>query len=137
MNRQSFALIFFFSLYTLAAPRAFAAAADKQLELNGKSVTFQYVVGDLLVSRDCGGPGATCQALQKARIATTRGIESIGGAEPGSLICRKLGGKFLIARDKNKNEYSFCVFEDGSMTSNATLYSEALRNDTERRKQAR
>lgn len=42
---------------------------------------------------------------------------------PGSSLCKKLNRSIIIAQDQNKNELSFCQFEDGSLISSGSLFS--------------
>lgn len=59
--------------------------------------------------------------LDKSEVVQERGADS------GSRICLKLGGRILLGLDKNNNQNAFCLFKDKSMVSTHGLFDHAYK----------
>jgi hypothetical protein len=74
-----------------------------------------------------------CLALRAAAKASARrrlGHLESGGRNPGSLICRDLGGTVAVGVDSNGDEEAFCLFEaDQSFISVDSLVIAGKKND--------
>jgi hypothetical protein len=69
------------------------------------------------ISKRCAG---SCQALGpfKARVPATVPERRINTS---TLACKRIGAEVVVLGDKNKNEMSFCLFEDGSLRDAASV----------------
>jgi hypothetical protein len=108
--------------------------AEHRYQIDGKWVDFiEDPRNHTLVTKSCGASsGNPCAAIGKAKQASQKGIDdiSVGGANPGALICKdKLGGTNVLGFDKFNNEQSFCKFSDQSMVDNGSILYFALEND--------
>lgn len=64
-----------------------------------------------------------CQAytvsLEKGPKVT---LNQFGSNNKAALNCKNMGGKNLVALDKDRNEFGFCKFGDGSMVTIWSMY---------------
>lgn len=73
----------------------------------------------LLISKKCAKKCKAYKAWQSA--AKIKKIETYGGQNPGSVICKSVGGVSVLAIDQDKNQNSFCKFNDDSVVDNGSL----------------
>ena len=73
----------------------------------------------------------SCAAYAATQKASLKAVKDklAAQAEPGSMICRQLGGQVLLARNEKKDELTFCRFTDGSLVSGGTLQYYGMKND--------
>jgi hypothetical protein len=104
-----------------SASRLTLTVGDQRVELDHRT----------LLSAGCRtGPGKpTCDAARALARATTRGIARPGGANPGAIICERVGGEVVIARHAAGDEDALCEFADGSFALAGRLYEAGLEND--------
>lgn len=106
----------------------------EHVTLIGGETSFDFLAvpgQELLLSASCLTPTRKlwCQAYDALKEATTIGMDTSGGRNPGAVICRRVGGWVSIFRDEKGNQMSFCGFDDGSEVSSGSLYARALKND--------
>lgn len=79
----------------------------------------------IAVSPPCRpGDKKSCEALKRLKKSSMKAIESerkSSTANPGALICLKIGGKVVIGRDAEMNQNAFCRFSDESLIDCGTL----------------
>ena len=123
-----------------------AGAASARAE-DGLGPTFDFDFGRevfvhvpgrrLTISRGCRRSEGEFACLAYSSIESARTVRFQppldGGANPGSLLCRKIGGNVVIGRDSERNENSFCRFKDGSLVDNGTLFYHRARGAREGR----
>jgi putative hemolysin len=66
----------------------------------------------------------SCEALKKLKSAALSSIKedkNFGTANPGTLICKKIGGEVVMGYDQEQNENSFCRFSDSSLVDSGSL----------------
>lgn len=103
-----------------------SAQAKSIFTIENKKVTFLEIEKEnLTLSKNCqSGVGLRCAAytafLRKSNVALTQ-EDLIGGKNPGSVKCRRLGGTVVIGKDSRQNENSFCKFEDNSFVECGSL----------------
>ncbi len=92
--------------------------------------------GSVVLSRNCisakeGTPQcAAYGALDRASFTEAKKkILFYGGKNPGSLVCRFVGGEVYIAFDARGNENALCRFSDESWISCGSLAFQASLND--------
>ncbi len=89
----------------------------------------------LKINEDCAqGPAKklTCLAFKATQKASLFGIDEVdtaGGKDPGSPICKKLAGHAVIATDDERNQEALCLFNDKSAIVMSALYYFARLND--------
>jgi hypothetical protein len=101
-------------------------------KIAGKKQELVQVVDEkLLISRTCRGKDGRLScgagaALAKADWGLLEGAAVQGGADPGALLCGKLGGRAVDGTNtESGSRMGFCVFPDGSAVANASLHSRA------------
>lgn len=98
------------------------------LTVNNIKVDFiQYENPTLTISANCLEieKKVGCQATEAYKKAKKIKLDShalAGGRNPGSVNCKSLGGKIIIAVDVQKDERSVCQFTDGSLIDCGSLY---------------
>ena len=106
---------------------------------HGKS--YRFVVNSkkvLTVISQCGdfipqrNTAFGCMALRELHYVSMNDLEDndlLGGKNPGSILCKKsVKGTVVFGQDYFGNMNSFCLFTDGSMISNDTLFYYGTRN---------
>ena len=78
------------------------------------------------ISENCGTDLSkmTCMAALSLKTVSFKSIprDKMGSRNPGSVACTEvLHERVLIGTDSHRNEYSFCLYRDGSMVDNGTL----------------
>ena len=91
-------------------------------------VRFIYEANEgLLLSEDCFSEAPPrCNAYQKTKEASKAfrmDVQLKGGANPGSLFCKKLGGAVEWGYDALRNQVGFCQFDDDSLISLGSIVS--------------
>jgi putative hemolysin len=122
MIRASLAVV----LFLASGPRV-QALEKSEVVLNGRTVQLNSVPEKhVTVSEPCEiGKPKSCEALralERASMKALDGDQRKSSANPGAMICRKLGGKVVIARDSEQNQNAFCGFADGSWIDCGTLF---------------
>ena len=56
---------------------------------------------------------SACAGSDNPKKAAEHGEHAAGMANPASVFCEKQGGKSVIRKDKDGNEYGVCVFSNG------------------------
>lgn len=111
-----------------------ALAASVVLKLEQRSARFEENAREKVLVSACSGD---CQAITGSRRSSLRGIDDEGGASPGPVLCRALGGEVVSGEEIGASgdvlgEQSACQFTDGSMVTTDSLHARAARNDRER-----
>ncbi|OFZ05719.1 MAG: hypothetical protein A2070_12925 [Bdellovibrionales bacterium GWC1_52_8] len=125
-------LILISSLVSILIPVMGLAALSETYLFNKTQITFAAEQdGKLLVSQNCvqKDKQPKCEALLKLARASTSGLSLEGGANPGALICSRIGGKVVIGQDAKANERAFCRFPDSSMIAADSILTQAIQND--------
>ena len=117
---------------SMAQPSARSKPTVLHFELAGKDQTFfRFEEERLMISQQCGSDIAkmTCDAWKNVKIAATskRRTTENKDVNPGAALCEDvLKFKTELGTDSNGNETTFCIFKDGSMIENGSLYYHAM-----------
>jgi len=111
----------------LSISGARAAVETTEVMLNGKPVRMiSDVEKHLTVSEPCSiGKPKSCEALRALERASMKALDEYqrkSSANPGAMICSKIGGKVVIARDAEQNQNAYCGFADGSWVDCGSLF---------------
>jgi putative hemolysin len=122
MIRASVAALLF-----LASSPGAQALEKTEVVLNGKTVRMiSEPEKHVTVSEPCEiGKPKSCEALRALDRASMKALDENqrkSSANPGAMICSKIGGKVVIARDSEQNQNAFCGFADGSWIDCGTLF---------------
>ncbi len=121
-------ITFIFGLQSLAL----AAKSDEMAVIDGKQ--YQLYVdaqAGIIISKSCHKKNNkyNCDAFKALKKASFKNVNITGGANPGAVMCRPLGGQVVLARDEKKNETTYCQFPDGSLIANGSITFHARQND--------
>jgi putative hemolysin len=89
---------------------------------NVNMITFE--AEKVRVSQSCARPDGSldCDAMRSLRKGRqVKADPSWGGANPGSMACKKLGFKDTTGKSPRGDEDGFCVYPDGSMASTGAI----------------
>lgn len=93
---------------------------------SGKSNDISFKFNEdlsLRISVNCFQNYNKCEALRATRYAEITETKSIEGESPYSRVCAKsTKGKVVFLKNKQGHSSSFCLFKDGSLIDNASLY---------------
>lgn len=111
-------------LYFVSAATAFS---NTTFEINEKNVSFlDDRIQQLTISKNCKTKKSlSCKAYSaflKRNTVKLNSKDRVGGVNPGSIKCRGLGGTVVIGT-RNRNENSFCRFDDDSYIDCGSLRS--------------
>ncbi|HAZ13667.1 MAG: hypothetical protein A2X86_16295 [Bdellovibrionales bacterium GWA2_49_15] len=126
----------FTTVLTLLISLASASGAmvEEMAFINGKTIPlFVDQAAGLIIDRYCHKTRGKfdCQAVKALEKASLRDVIIDGGANPGAVVCLKLGGQVVLSVDVKKNETSYCQFKDGSLVANGSITFHARKNDKE------
>ena len=103
-------------------------AKPLSLMVEGKKIGFLQT-GDpsITLSANCfkDEKPLPCRAIQCYRLSKKLSVAELnlsGGRNPGSVKCKKLGGKVILAQDAAGDERSVCKFKDNSLVDCGALY---------------
>ena len=96
-------------------------------ELEDSSIIIMQRKGSILINQSC--EKKDCEALEVLKTKVpVKLVNAPNGKNPGAVVCTKyLGGKILMLKErKTSSIQSFCLFKDGSILSNTTIYSDIM-----------
>jgi hypothetical protein len=112
----------------IVATSAWAESQALTFRFGKKSVRFRFFKTEkVLISESCGRDLSqmSCDAAKALTHASWNAVpsERKRGQNPGSLICLDvLHGTEKLGKDRSGNENTFCLFGDGSMIDNSSLF---------------
>lgn len=115
-----------FVLFFLGATPAWSNT-EKIFQLENRQVTMVEMNDHLLFSQNCFKGKSlrkSCQAFAVTKKTGKLGkLKFSGGENPGALICKKVGGEVVWAKDAGQNQNTLCQFKDETFISTGSLTS--------------
>lgn len=115
-----------FALFLLLELNTIAQEPGVQVFISGeKQERFIYHSSEkALLSERCRGH-EPMKCLAYVALIQTKALPPArvrgGGAQPGALNCKLLGGRVELFTSKDRSEVSFCLFNDGSAVDVSSL----------------
>ena len=136
LSRKNKILLFSFTLtLIISIAKAEISSVDDNAIIKGKTIQLHVDrAAGIIINRYCHKTNGKydCQAIKALAHASFVEVIIKGGANPGAIICLKLGGRVVLSVDRDRNENSYCQFKDGSLAASGSIAFHARKNDEDR-----